>query len=132
MLPHEAQRLMRHSAINLTMKYYVHISRSDKARAIAKLPSTRPSPTKHAKTGTCDTDEDLIPNSIVNPAKIEQNPAKSTMPRKSEGEVVSNVNPFDSNGLGAKAKIRLAGFGPATYGLEIRCSIQLSYRRTIL
>ena len=28
-------------------------------------------------------------------------------------------------------KLRLAGLEPATYGLEIRCSIQLSYRRTI-
>jgi hypothetical protein len=26
---------------------------------------------------------------------------------------------------------RLAGFEPATYGLEVRCSIQLSYRRLI-
>jgi hypothetical protein len=26
--------------------------------------------------------------------------------------------------------VRLAGFEPATYGLEVRCSIRLSYRRT--
>ena len=26
--------------------------------------------------------------------------------------------------------VRLAGFEPAAYGLEVRCSIQLSYRRT--
>ncbi len=25
--------------------------------------------------------------------------------------------------------VRLAGLEPATYGLEVRCSIQLSYRR---
>jgi hypothetical protein len=27
------------------------------------------------------------------------------------------------------AVARLAGFEPAAYGLEVRCSIQLSYRR---
>ena len=26
--------------------------------------------------------------------------------------------------------VRLAGLEPAAYGLEVRCSIQLSYRRT--
>jgi hypothetical protein len=30
------------------------------------------------------------------------------------------------------SEARLAGFEPATHGLEVRCSIQLSYRRTSL
>ena len=30
--------------------------------------------------------------------------------------------------LGAEV-VRLAGFEPAAYGLEVRCSFQLSYRR---
>ena len=28
--------------------------------------------------------------------------------------------------------VRLVGFEPTTYGLEVRCSIQLSYRRMYL
>ena len=48
--------------------------------------------------------------------------------------VDSNVTP---NKKASRAKshealidmVRLAGFEPATYGLEVRCSIQLSYRR---
>ncbi len=36
---------------------------------------------------------------------------------------------FRESGESTLKMVRLAGFEPATYGLEVRCSIQLSYRR---
>ena len=40
------------------------------------------------------------------------------------------VSGYDSKQeAGMVAVARLAGFEPAAYGLEVRCSIQLSYRR---
>ncbi len=32
--------------------------------------------------------------------------------------------------VGVNVLARLAGFEPATHGLEVRCSVQLSYRRS--
>ena len=50
-LPQEAQRLMRHQDINLTMNIYTHLLLSDKAKAISKLPSIRPQRARQVKTG---------------------------------------------------------------------------------
>ena len=45
---------------------------------------------------------------------------------------VSEISDFASarNQIVRLSLVRLAGFEPAAYGLEVRCSIQLSYRRT--
>ena len=48
--PQVAQRLMRHSSIDLTMNYYTHILIEDKAEAIRQLPNFEV--IKGAKTGT--------------------------------------------------------------------------------
>ena len=41
----------------------------------------------------------------------------------------SNVSLIDAPCPEGKKLARLAGLEPAAYGLEVRCSIQLSYRR---
>ncbi len=44
----------------------------------------------------------------------------------------NDVNPWKYGNLGGKTMVRLEGLEPPTRGLEIRCSIQLSYRRNLL
>ena len=49
--PQDAQKLMRHSDINLTMGIYTHLTHSDKARAISKLPRIKITKRKKVKNG---------------------------------------------------------------------------------
>ena len=115
---------MRHSDINLTMGIYTHLRLLDKARAVDRLPVLKEN-AKQVKTGT----DDLTRYSTENPVKTHENPTKSVNceVRRKGGE--ENVNPFNSGGLRQIALPRLEGFEPPTVGLEIRCSILLSYRR---
>ncbi len=128
--PKTVQEIMRHSDINLTMGTYTHLQDSDKAKAVGKLPPIRITKKKQAKTGTCDTPEDQpTVNSTVNPVKIRQNAVKSSK-RAIEVEVSRKaVTPCKTNSLQRVKSSRPAGLEPAAYGLEIRCSIQLSYGR---
>jgi integrase len=57
--PKVAQKLMRHSDINLTMSLYTHILRGQEAEAIARLPDFHfPDSQKNLKTGTDDIEVD--------------------------------------------------------------------------
>ncbi len=123
------QKMMRHSDINLTMKYYVHIGISDKAKAVEKLPPIRMLKQKEAKTGTMDVPECHDEFLTLNPPKIQKNPANSNMLGFLRKEDIENVMSCKINNLQEVEAIRPRGFGPLTYGLEIRCSIQLSYGR---
>jgi integrase len=75
--PQETQKLMRHSDINLTMNTYTHITLLDKAKAISKLPSTRPQEEKMVRTGTNDTPEGTTVYSTENSVKLREDPVKN-------------------------------------------------------
>ena len=128
-LPQEAQKLMRHSDINLTMNIYTHLRYADKAKAISKLPTIQIERQREPKTGTADTPENFSTNLSENPIKIHQNISKSSNDDISEATNTKAITSCNTNSLQKVTAIRPAGFGPAAYGLEIRCSIQLSYGR---
>ena len=128
-LPQEAQKLMRHSDINLTMGVYTHLKLSDKAAAIKKLPPIKIIKKKQAKTGTADTPENLTANLTKNPIKIHQDTAKSNKVEVCKAKDVKTITPCKPSSLQKVTAIRPTGLEPVTYGLEIRCSIQLSYGR---
>ncbi len=65
------QKMMRHSDINLTMKYYIHIKLSDKAKAVSKLPPIKILKQEQAKTGTADVPKTFTANFTRNPVKIQ-------------------------------------------------------------
>ncbi len=52
--PTIAHKVMRHSDINMTLKYYTHLSLEDSREAINKLPEVNIAADSQLKTGTCD------------------------------------------------------------------------------
>jgi hypothetical protein len=79
-----------------------------------------------------DIPENHHENLSVNPVKIGRDPAKSSNGAIVKRSDIENVKLCKSNDLQDLSAPRPAGLEPATYGLEIRCSIQLSYGRFIL
>ena len=118
--PQDAQKLMRHSDINLTMGIYTHLKLSDKAVAISKLPPIEILKPKRAKTGTADTPENFSTNFSKNPIKPYQNSAKSSRGEICKANEVKAITPCNINRLQNITATRPAGLEPAAYGLEIR------------
>ena len=129
-MPQEAQKLMRHSDINLTMGIYTHIGFQEKADAVNKLPPIQILRQKQLKTGTADVPENFSTNFSENPIKIQQNPAKSSNDGFGRNSSDKAITPCKTSELQEVVAMRPRGFEPLTYGLEIRCSIQLSYERS--
>jgi len=154
--PKVAQAIMRHSDINLTMSRYTHTLRGQEAQAIESLPDLSLSSTEAQKALATGTDGEITRISQTDPQElIPESTPKSTpiafpacsrlsatdTSKSSESKSAGNRKGSQNRSLDTKRtnltpvvatrkETRPAGLEPATYGLEIRCSIQLSYGRS--
>jgi hypothetical protein len=139
----EAQALARHATPDITFRVYSHVQRHDLARVLANVPAIgapKTSSTEVArKTGTdgADSVEGCQQKRQHSPHR--DTPDDAAPCREVEARVVSTRNPKSAATAvlcptlphdAANGMARPAGIEPATVGLEIRCSIQLSYGRS--
>ena len=148
--PKVAQQLARHSTITLTMDRYSHARLVDLNAAVEILPSLAPlSKLAHATPLTGTTGETRLEVDPTGPAtgpKLAPASDKTGLALMTADETPVVVHPtaetnkpLKNRGLMSSddncerlRKLRPVGVEPTTYGLEIRCSIQLSYGRLLL
>ena len=133
------QTLARHSTPTLTLARYAKINIHDVTGAIANLPDfpcTDPAPQAMAATGTHGRIE--IQRALSMPyagdgsGRNRAETGGSTPPPVGSHDARKTL---ENKGIrrvyrGSEA-VRPGGFEPPTYGLEDRCSIQLSYGRVV-
>jgi integrase len=139
----EAQALARHATPDLTFRVYSHVQRHDLARVLANVPAIgapKTSTTEVArKTGTAGADSVSgcqqkrqhsphrdTPDDAAPCREVEARVVSTRDPNSAATAVLCPTLPLDA----ANGMARPAGIEPATVGLEIRCSIQLSYGRS--
>ena len=143
-----AQKLARHSDPKLTANVYTHLEINDKASAIESLPAppgasdNASEPNVMQATGTDDIRphddacQERLPRACQETRASGHNPAQTPRTVRSTQEsgegVVESPQVLKLAGVGtsrhAPTQAPPAGLEPATLGLEVPCSIQLSYR----
>ncbi len=139
--PKQAQDLVRHSDINLTMTRYTHTLVADRAAALSALPDLSGGDLgqQQRATGTYDAAGDCLPTSLPTPAASIPTPAapvcsqqgvswKSVANVSADGTEAcrTSLHPSAPHSIGASSKPP-DGLEPSTCGLQNRCSSQLSY-----
>ena len=152
--PKVAQSIMRHSDINLTMSRYTHTLRGQESKAVENLPDLS-LPNKKQKNAATGTDGKSVEAAQEQPKKLppyltpqltpttylecNQSTANGNSPSAKPDKVkvrkylprreLSTESNHLSPSVNGRGRTRPAGLEPATYGLEIRCSVRLSYGR---
>ena len=126
-MPAELKEMMRHESIETTLRYYV----SSNAERTAETCWQR-------SPGADDAYAKAFASEIHNgshnttPARVAVNPEKTNTPgwTRTSGLAFRRRDPFGPrSATGSPTQVRPAGLEPATLGLEIPCSIHLSYGR---
>lgn len=118
------------------MDRYTHGVVGDDRAALDRLPDLSVPPAAAARaaraTGTAGPEPDAarLALCLARPGGKGRTLAHSGAPREPDTLIPeSGENPRKTAVSRRKAVVRLAGLEPATFGLEGRCSLRLSYRR---
>jgi hypothetical protein len=137
--PQVGQKVMRHKDYRTTQKYYEFLDGSDTLAAMEGLSGilSAPGNSNQRATGTAGLDhqqkhQQSVHDSVRKGAKQRDSDDGGERGKVSVVPLINAVTAAFMGPQPALAMVRPPGLEPGTAGLEIRCSIQLSYGRALV